>query len=335
MRNAHATGTGYTADLARKTERLVRESAGQYGLGRTIRTVTFDPDTLAALRSEAGANEDKVFNPVRGLNREIDENAELAPVLRTLQERAERALEGMQSRNLRGLAALEALGVLAEEKREAVRAAAGGRLSARAFAVSWAFRDDEALRSESRRTVRGADERSRARPETARHRQTGEPHVRPNPIGSRHPGPGRGLARPAESATSRSTRRSDVPGARSRAPTRDGAAPRLLVDRPCALSRTGEGDGHGHDAPAKDLGERQPFGLRRSGELVVVEHGGGIDPARAQGVSQSSSAPVAGPVEYGVRRFGLTDGDPDHGRVEAARRRTGGGQHDVRGDPYR
>ena len=146
VRNAHATGTGYTADLARKTERLVRESAAQYGLGRTIRTVTFDPDTLAALRSEEGSNEGKVFNLVRGLNREMDENAELAPVLRTLQERAERVLEGLQSRNLTGLAALEALGVLAEEKREAVRASVRSGLSARAFAVSWAFRDDEALK---------------------------------------------------------------------------------------------------------------------------------------------------------------------------------------------
>lgn len=145
VRNAHAIGTGYTADLARKTEQLVKESAAQYDLGRTIRTVTFDTDTLAKLRTEEGSDEGKVFNLVRGLRREADERTDLAPVLRTLQERAERVLESLQNRNVTGLAALEELAILAEEKDEAVKTASDSGLSARAFAVFWTFRDDGAL----------------------------------------------------------------------------------------------------------------------------------------------------------------------------------------------
>jgi type I restriction enzyme R subunit len=73
VRNAYAEKVGIVADLAYKTRRLIEEDAMQAGLGRLTKSVTFDVKTLEALRGEKGPDEGKVFNLVRGLQKEIDE----------------------------------------------------------------------------------------------------------------------------------------------------------------------------------------------------------------------------------------------------------------------
>jgi hypothetical protein len=76
VRNAYADKVGFIADLAHKTRQLVQQNAMQDGLGRLTKSVTFDVKTLDALRSEKGSDEGKVFNLVRGLQKEIDDNAD-------------------------------------------------------------------------------------------------------------------------------------------------------------------------------------------------------------------------------------------------------------------
>jgi type I restriction enzyme, R subunit len=147
VRNAYADRGGYVADLAYKTASLVRENANLYDLGRVIKTVTFDVETLEGLRKEPGSDEGKVFNLVRGLQREIDEDANAAPVLQTLKERADRILKDLENRNNTGLAAMDLLAALAREKEEATREAKQSGLSARAFGVYWALRADAGLRA--------------------------------------------------------------------------------------------------------------------------------------------------------------------------------------------
>jgi type I restriction enzyme, R subunit len=145
VRNAYADSVGYVADLAYKTRRLVEASATQEGLGLITKTVTFDVKTLEALRGEPGSDEGKVFNLVRGLQKEIDDDAETAPVLQTLKDRAERILKDLENRNTTGLAAMDQLAGLAKEKEEAVKAAKDSGLSVRAFGVYWTLKDDKAL----------------------------------------------------------------------------------------------------------------------------------------------------------------------------------------------
>lgn len=145
VRNAYADGVGYVADLAYKTRRMVQESATQYGLGRLTKTVTFDVKTLEGLRGEPGSDEGKVFNLVRGLQKEIDEESDAAPVLQTLKDRAERILKDLENRNTTGLAAMDMLAALAEEKEEAIKAARDSGLATRAFGVYWTLKDNEAL----------------------------------------------------------------------------------------------------------------------------------------------------------------------------------------------
>lgn len=146
VRNAYADKVDFASDLARKTEKLIQDTAIQEGLGRLTKTVTFDVKTLESLRQEKGPDEGKVFNLVRGLTKEMDENPDAAAVLQPLRDRAERILKDMEDRTTTGLAAMDQLAVLANEKEAALKAARESGLSVKAFGVFWALRDDEGLK---------------------------------------------------------------------------------------------------------------------------------------------------------------------------------------------
>jgi type I restriction enzyme, R subunit len=147
VRNAYAEKVGFVADLAYKTKRLVEENATQDGLGGLTKSVTFDVKTLEALRSEKGADEGKVFNLVRGLQKEIDEDQNAAPVLQPLKDRAERILKDMEDRKTTGLAAMDLLAALAVEKDTAAKAAKATGLTPKAFGAYWTLKDDAALKA--------------------------------------------------------------------------------------------------------------------------------------------------------------------------------------------
>ncbi len=147
VRNAYAGHVNYEVDLGEKTRRMVQESATQEGLGEMPKTATFDVASLKALQQKKGSEEAKVFNLVRGLNREIDSEPELGAVLLPLKERAERIIRDLQERKQTGLEAMDMLAVLAEEKEAAMNAAKESGLSRRAFGVHWVLKDDHALRT--------------------------------------------------------------------------------------------------------------------------------------------------------------------------------------------
>ncbi len=149
VRNAYADRPNFVADLAHKTQRLVEESAAMYGLGNLTKSVTFDLRTLEALRKESGPDEAKVFNLVRGLQREVEREAGLEAVLRPLKERAESVLKGLEDRTTTGLAAMDILEVLAKEKEAAVAAAEESTLPLRAFGVYWTLKENTALQAAS------------------------------------------------------------------------------------------------------------------------------------------------------------------------------------------
>ncbi len=146
VRNAYAEKVDYVADLAYKTRRLIEENASQEGLGRLTKSVTFDVKTLEALRSDKGPDEGKVFNLVRGLQKEIDDDPDAASVLQPLKDRAERILKDLEDRKTTGLAAMDLLAALAAEKDSAAKAAKESGLSPKAFGVIWALRNDGSLK---------------------------------------------------------------------------------------------------------------------------------------------------------------------------------------------
>ena len=146
VRNAYAEKIGFVADLAYKTRRLVEQGVAQGDIGRLSKSVTFDVKTLEAMRSEKGSDEGKVFNLVRGLQKEIDDDADAAPILQPLKDRAERILKDLEKRNTNGKAAMDVLAALAAEKDAAETAAKDTGLAPKAFAVFWALREEPALK---------------------------------------------------------------------------------------------------------------------------------------------------------------------------------------------
>lgn len=147
VRNAYAAKVGFVADLAYKIRHLIEENAEQHGLGCLTKSVTFDMATLTSLRDEVGSEEDKVYNLVRGLQREIDENPATAPVLQPLKDRADRIIKNLEERKTTGLAAMDQLAALAAEKDAAMQAARNSGLSPRAFAIAWVLREDAAIKA--------------------------------------------------------------------------------------------------------------------------------------------------------------------------------------------
>lgn len=70
-------------------------------------------EALVIASRRKGPDEGKVFNLVRGLQKEIDEDANTAPVLQPLRDRAERILKDLEDRKITGLAAMDLLAALA------------------------------------------------------------------------------------------------------------------------------------------------------------------------------------------------------------------------------
>ena len=125
----------------------MEESAVMYGLGNLTKSVTFDLRTLSALRKESGPDEAKVFNLVRGLQTEVENEPGLEPVLRPLKERAESVLKRLEEHTTTGLAAMDQLEALAKEKESVVAAARESALPPRVFGVYWTLKDDVALQA--------------------------------------------------------------------------------------------------------------------------------------------------------------------------------------------
>ena len=142
VRNAYTSRVDYVMDLANKTRSLIQDGAIQQGLGYPTKTVTFDVRTLEALRGESGSDEAKVFNLVRGLHREVEEDRDSASVLRPLKDRAEQILKELEERKTTGLAAMDLLADIAREKDAAAKAAKDSGLSPRAFGVYWTLKND-------------------------------------------------------------------------------------------------------------------------------------------------------------------------------------------------
>jgi len=131
-------------DLAKKTKRLVENSANLEALGESTRSLTFDSQTLERLRRKPGPPEPKVFNFVRSFQRERSDHE---PVLRPLKDRAEQILSDISDLKTSGIQAMEMLAALAGEKEAALQAAKNSGLTSRGFNVFWSLKESQVLDS--------------------------------------------------------------------------------------------------------------------------------------------------------------------------------------------
>lgn len=146
VRNAYSEATTFTADLEHKTKRLIEEAVTQEGLGRFTKVATFDVPTLEALGRDDGPPEEKVYNLLRGLRKEMDDNPAAAVALQSIKEKADRVIENLEERKVNGLAALDELKAIAEEKDKLREFAKQSGLSDRAFGIYSALKADHSLR---------------------------------------------------------------------------------------------------------------------------------------------------------------------------------------------
>jgi type I restriction enzyme R subunit len=147
VRNAFSETGGFLGDLEYKTRRLIESSAEQEGLGRIAKVVTFDVETLEQLKGEDGPEEGKVYNLLRGLRKEMDDDPAKAVVLRALKERADQVIKNLEERKITGMAAMDEIAALVVEKEAARKAAEASGLSDVGFAVHWELSRDERLTS--------------------------------------------------------------------------------------------------------------------------------------------------------------------------------------------
>jgi len=145
VRNAYSEATSFTADLEHKTKRLIEENAAQEGLGRFTKVATFDVQTLESLGKDDGPPEEKVYNLLRGLRKEMQDNPAAAVVLQSIKEKADRVIENLEERKINGLAALDELKALADEKDQLRELAESSGLSDRAFGIFAVLSKETAL----------------------------------------------------------------------------------------------------------------------------------------------------------------------------------------------
>lgn len=145
VRNAYSEATTFTADLEHKTKRLIEESATQNGLGRFTKVATFDVATLEALGKGEEPPEEKVYNLLRGLRKEMDDDPAAAVALQSIKEKADRVIERLEERKVNGLAALDELKAIAEEKDRLRQFAEESGLSDRALGIYSALSADSSL----------------------------------------------------------------------------------------------------------------------------------------------------------------------------------------------
>jgi type I restriction enzyme R subunit len=145
VRNAYSETGGFLGDLEYKTRRLIQGSAEQEGLGRIAKVVTFDVETLEQLKGDDGPEEGKVYNLLRGLRKEMDEDPAKAVVLRALKERADQVIRNLEERKITGMAAMDEIAALVVEKEEARKAAEDSGLGDVGFAVHWQLKQNESL----------------------------------------------------------------------------------------------------------------------------------------------------------------------------------------------
>jgi type I restriction enzyme R subunit len=145
VRNAYSETGSFLGDLEYKTRRLIEGSAEQEGLGRIAKVVTFDVETLEQLKGDDGPDEGKVYNLLRGLRKEMDDDPAKAVVLRALKERADQVIRNLEERKITGMAAMDDIAALVAEKEEARKAAEDSGLSAVGFSVHWQLSQDQGL----------------------------------------------------------------------------------------------------------------------------------------------------------------------------------------------
>ena len=137
VRNKYGANPHFLGDVAKKTEALIRESAGYTGLTKTTKPVVIDEKMLAKLRDSQSSDTNKVINLVKGIQATVTEKGTVAPYLISIGERADVIREKYDERQVSTEEARQQLELLANEALEAEKAKQALGLPDDTFAIYW------------------------------------------------------------------------------------------------------------------------------------------------------------------------------------------------------
>jgi type I restriction enzyme R subunit len=137
IRNAFAAKATFYGDVAKKTELLIREEAGTYGVKQPTKIVDIDEKTLAAIKASNSSNNNKVVNLVKSLTHVADDKGHQAPYLIPIGRRAEAIMDTFETGQESSADTLRQLEKLAKERIEAEKERQQTGLDARTFTIYW------------------------------------------------------------------------------------------------------------------------------------------------------------------------------------------------------
>ncbi len=140
--NAFSPRTLLLKDLMKKTERLIQENAGVYGLDQTLPLVRINEKALEALRSKDSSDTTKIINCGRNLVHAAGEDGKTEPFLIPIGERAEQVLAQYDERQVTTQETLSQLEALLREYLEARKERERLGLNARTFTVYWVLKQE-------------------------------------------------------------------------------------------------------------------------------------------------------------------------------------------------
>ena len=108
VRKAYAKRVMVDRDFQRKTNLLVQEQVGTYGVGRVGDLVAIDADTIEVLKAKQGGDGTKVINLVKSIEKIAEEESD-DPYLIAMAERAKLVQENFESRQVSTAEALAEL----------------------------------------------------------------------------------------------------------------------------------------------------------------------------------------------------------------------------------
>jgi type I restriction enzyme R subunit len=137
VRNAYGAKTTFLGDVAKKTEMLIRETAGYYGLTKLTKPVTIDEKMLEQIRDSDASDMNKVINLTKGITATAQEKGAVAPYLISIGERAEAIRNQFDERQIATAEARKQLELLAAEAFEAEKVKKETGLDDDTFTLYW------------------------------------------------------------------------------------------------------------------------------------------------------------------------------------------------------
>jgi type I restriction enzyme R subunit len=153
VRNAFSPHRAPYADIAKKTEALVREQVSAYGFTITLPPVKIDSKALDALKRRQGSERAKVINLSKGLIGAVINEEERQPYLVPIGERAEAVLEAYDNRQIGTREALQQIEKLLTEYFEAQKQRDTSGFDLNTFSIYWVLKQEGAAGSDQLASV--------------------------------------------------------------------------------------------------------------------------------------------------------------------------------------